>query len=111
MAVSRNIRDFTDLVCECLSAGWRYRQGPPSEDELCHWVTLGRAPALFHRPVVNHDHVSAQTLHLIRGKDAGAVLAGYRRVYRAGLWTAWIEDHHRESLRSRSRYPLRSEQV
>lgn len=93
MGVSRNIRDFTELVCECLSQGWQYTHGQPSEADLQHWARLGRATGMFVQPTTDPMHLKSQSLHLIRCKEPSAVLAGYRRLYRVGLWTAWVEDH------------------
>jgi peptidyl-tRNA hydrolase len=92
MTVSRNIRDFTDLICECLSLGWQYTQGQPTEADLQHWASFGRSKALFKRCTAEFLSNESQTLHLIRCKEEASILAGYKRLHSVGLWTAWIED-------------------
>lgn len=92
MVVSRNIRDFTDLICECLSLGWQYSKGQPAEVDLQHWAKLGRATELFTRSRPDFLIVDHQVVHLIRCKEESSVLAGYRRLHSVGLWTAWVED-------------------
>lgn len=93
MGVSRNIRDFTDLICECLSQGWVYTNGQPTEVDLQHWAQTGRAMTLFRRSQCGFLEMNHQVIHLIRCKEESSVLQGYRRLCSVGLWTAWIEDH------------------
>lgn len=94
MAVSRNIRDFSDLICQCLSLGWEFAHGPPSEDQLQHWAALGRAERVFVKPPEQALEPTNRCLHLIRCKEEALVLAGHRRWKRVGLWTAWLDERH-----------------
>jgi hypothetical protein len=93
MTVSRNIHDFSKLICECLKLGWEYSRGQPNEQQLQYWATLGRATSAFKKSHNDSICTKHQVIHLIRCKEEASVLNGYRRLCSIGLWTAWIEDY------------------
>jgi len=98
MTVPKNIRDFSDLICLCLSDGWEFTQGPPSETQLQQWAARGRAELAFKRPRCHPQDSSNHSLHLIRCKEETRVRMGHTRWTQVGLWTAWLDTTSNELI-------------
>lgn len=85
----RNEYDFTALIGSLLSDGWFWVHDPPSEDDLAHWLRLGRAECVMVKKRRTTRGLVSHYGSLLRAKRESAPLQYDRRVTYAGEWSAW----------------------